>query len=183
MNDQLSRNTWGILACPQCGDSLQKTPEGAACQHCHTKYDYTNSGSLDLRLKKSKKCKLEFELETALLPEQGFAFKPLTAKPEPEVDFSGTTLPYHLSKELLSYFPKAKNKNSLMLDLGCGYSIHRQVSEHAGFEYVGLDYKAPGAPILGDGHSLPFKDNSFEFILSIAVLEHIRFPFVMIREA
>ncbi len=183
IKNQFSRNTWDILACPQCRYSLRETPDGAACQHCNTEYDYTNSGSLDLRLKKRKKCKLEFELETDLLPEPGFDFKLLAAKPEPEVDFTGITLPYHLSKELLSYFPKAKNKAGLMLDLGCGYTIHRQVNEHAGFEYVGLDYHTPGAPILGDGHSLPFKDNSFEFILSVAVLEHIRFPFVMIREA
>jgi SAM-dependent methyltransferase len=160
-------------------------PGGALCgyRQCGAAYPFTASGALDLRLKKRKKCTLDFELETTLLPEQGFDFKPLTAKPRPEVDFSGINVPYHLSKELLSYFPRAKSKTGLMLDLGCGSAIHRQVSEHAGFAYVGLDYNAPGAPILGDGHSLPFKDNSFEFLLSVAVLEHIRYPFVMIREA
>ncbi|MCI0470073.1 MAG: class I SAM-dependent methyltransferase, partial [Candidatus Aminicenantes bacterium] len=144
------------------------------------------SGALDLHLKNKKKYPLEFTLDppgAPLLHPDDLDFKPLTVKPDAEVDFTGVAMPVHISKELLSYFPKAAGSDSLVLDLGCGYAIHRQVCEHAGFEYVGLDYQAPGAPISGDAHALPFKDNSFEFILSVAVFEHIRYPFVMIREA
>jgi ubiquinone/menaquinone biosynthesis C-methylase UbiE len=71
----------------------------------------------------------------------------------------------------------------MMLDLGCGNTVHRQVCEHAGFKYVGVDYDNSQAPFLADAHALPFRNDSFEFLLSIAVLEHIQFPFVAIREA
>jgi SAM-dependent methyltransferase len=146
-------------------------------------YPYTPSGSLDLRLKKPKKYNLEFEIGTGLQHAKDLRIEPLTVNPNPEVDFSSARAPRHLTKDILSYFPKVKSSDGLMLDLGCGATgVHREVSEGAGFEWVGLDYESPSALILGDAHSLPFKSNTFEFILSIAVLEHIRYPFVMMRE-
>jgi SAM-dependent methyltransferase len=114
--------------------------------------------------------------------EEGDAWPPLRAQADPAVDFSGTALPYHLSKELLSWFPKADVPGSLALDLGCGSAIHRGVCEEAGFTYVGVDNRGAAALVLADAHCLPFEDASFDFVLSIAVLEHVRFPFVFMQE-
>ncbi len=183
MNKQISENVWNVLACPYCGNALEKTNEGAMCKNCLTYYGYSNSGALDLRLQRQKKVKYEFELGSSLLPESGFNFGILRENTAPEVDFSNFEIPLYLTKERMSYFPKAKTNSSLALDLGCGNAIHRKVCEHAGFEYVGLDYESSGAQILGDVHALPFKDECFDFILSRAVLEHVRFPFVMMKEA
>jgi len=183
MTSTISSNIWNILTCSYCGNELEKINSGAECPNCGLKYQYTHSSSLDLRLKKHKKYNLEFELGTPLLSDNGFQVKPLMTNIKSEVDFSNMSVPLHLTKEVLSYFPKSKSPDSLMLDLGCGGAIHKGVCERAGFEWVGLDYASTKAPILGDAHSLPFKSDTFEFILSIAVLEHIRFPFVMMREA
>ena len=182
MTALLSSKLWKILTCSSCGNELKATDLGAECPSCGLAYPTTPSGSLDLRLQKPKKYSLEFELGTPLLPGPGFPFEPLTFNPNPEVDFSKTRVPSHLTREILSYFPKAHSPNSLGLDLGCGEAVHQGVCEQAGFEWVGLDYAAAEAPLLGDVHALPFKDETFEFVLSIAVLEHIRFPFVMMRE-
>lgn len=183
MKHNISKRIWDIIACPYCGSPLTRTATGAKCSNCHEEYAYSKKGQLDLRLRRKKLYKLQFELGTSLLPERGFEFKPLQKNKYPQVDFTNIRVPRHLSGELMSYFPKAKGTDSLMLDLGCGSTVHREVCEHARFEYVGLDYDSPDAPLLGDAHSLPFKDNSFEFLLSIAVLEHIQYPFVMMKEA
>lgn len=182
MQKVLSDHLINILACPHCLNNLIDTEKGFQCSSCNQEYVYDN-GQVDLRLQKAKKVAVEFDLGTELLPDKGFDFVVLPKKPSPEVDYSKIKVPWHLTQELMSYFPKAKGPGSMMLDLGCGAVIHKEVAEYAGFEYVGIDYGGPKTPILGDGHALPFKDNSFDFILSIAVLEHIQNPFVMMKEA
>ncbi len=183
MKIPISTRIFDILTCSYCGHDLDQTENGADCPGCGLKYRYTDSGSLDLRLQKSKKCTIEFELGTPLLPEEGFQFNPLTLNPHPELELSSLGQIWHLTELTKSYFPKAKSPGSLALDLGCGNATHRAICELAGFEYVGLDYVVPEAPILGDAHSLPFKSESFDFIVSLAVLEHLRYPFVAMSEA
>jgi SAM-dependent methyltransferase len=182
MRKAISERVWSILTCPGCGNPLSRTDKGAECSACRQPYAYTDEGQLDLRLRAEKSCQLEFRLGVKLEPPSGVVSKTLGKNPSPQVDFSGLKVPWHLRKELLSHFPRAEPPGSLMLDLGCGSAIHRTVCEHAGFEYVGLDYDSPLALLLGDGHALPFQDNSFAFILSIAVLEHVQYPFVMMKE-
>jgi SAM-dependent methyltransferase len=135
-----------------------------------------------MRLQRPKKTSLEFELGKAPLPPPGFEFGPLRMNPRPEVDYRQAQVPRHLTPEILSYFPRARADHSLMLDLGCGAGIHRDVSERAGFEWVGLDYDSAGAQILGDAHSLPFLDSTFDFVLCVTVMQYIRYPFVMSRD-
>lgn len=183
MNSKISDRLRGILICPYCGESLHPSDPALLCRRCQACYPMVTSGALDLRLRQQKAYPYHFTLGVPLLPERGIECRVLSERPNPEVDFHNLDVPTHLSREIMSYFPKAKTENSLMLDLGCGDTIHREVCEHAGFEYVGLDYTCEAASVLGDAHALPFKDASFEFILSIAVLEHIRFPFVMMKEA
>ena len=181
---RLSERIRDILVCPHCHERLTPgSDDRAECPACPATYGSDASGALDLRLQTPKFTQLRFELGTHLPETERLAFAPLTANPQPEVDFGGVVAPRHISQVLLSHFPRATHPGSLALDLGCGDAVHRGLCEHAGFEYVGLDFDTPGAPIFADGHALPFADESFDFVLSIAVLEHIRYPFVMMAEA
>jgi SAM-dependent methyltransferase len=124
---------------------------------------------------------MQFRLGVDLI-QAHFEFGTLHPRSDSEVDFSGSNPPWHLTRELLSYFPKAASSRSIALDLGCGSGLHREICERAGFQWAGLDYSNPMAPMLGDGHALPFRAASIEFVVSMAVLEHIQYPFVVAQE-
>lgn len=182
MTNQLSKNILDILQCPQCG-LIFGEGSNLTCNSCKTDYSYTLKGALDLRLKKPKKYPLTFELGEDLPNQSNLDINPLEMNATPEVDYSGVDMPHHMSQVTLSHLPAAQGPKSLALDLGCGPKRHKEICQHAGFEYVGVDLDASqSATILGNAQSLPFKDNSFELIVSIAVLEHIRFPFVAMQE-
>jgi SAM-dependent methyltransferase len=82
-----------------------------------------------------------------------------------------------LNKDLLSHFPYKTGGNQWMLDLGCGdRQFASDLTSFTGFNYVGVDYQGPSPDLLADIHALPFKDASFDFVISIAVLEHVSHP-------
>jgi ubiquinone/menaquinone biosynthesis C-methylase UbiE len=56
------------------------------------------------------------------------------------------------------------------------------VAAHYSLRYAGIDYSSPSAAILGDAHSLPFSDATFEFVLSYAVFEHLHNPYIAASE-
>tara|TARA_R110001606_G_scaffold253808_2_gene401596 strand:- start:15805 stop:17016 length:1212 start_codon:yes stop_codon:yes gene_type:complete len=67
--------------------------------------------------------------------------------------------------------------DALVLDCGSGDRNYPDP------RVIGLEYSMFQAPdLFGDGHQLPFKDNSFDLILSQAVVEHLHDPFTGARE-
>lgn len=171
-----------ILRCPCCGSALSDAACSLRCESCEVVYQASEHGQLDLRLRTPKQCMLTIQLNESLDGEHVVDLRPLQRNPVPAVDFSDIAIPRHMTRSLLSFFPIPTENVALALDIGCGRGIHRQICEHAGFRYVGADFSNPHAPYLADAHSLPFADESFEFVLSVAVLEHIQYPHVMTRE-
>jgi ubiquinone/menaquinone biosynthesis C-methylase UbiE len=66
-----------------------------------------------------------------------------------------------------------------LLDFGCGAKPYKSLFSHV-FEYIGVDVENEGhshenenIDIYYDGHTLPFKNETFDCILSNEVLEHV----------
>ncbi|MDR9177896.1 methyltransferase domain-containing protein [Burkholderia multivorans] len=70
-----------------------------------------------------------------------------------------------------------RHKNGLVLDCGAGRR-REYYSNIVNFEIVAYDT----TDVRGVGEALPFKDNSFDAVLSLAVLEHVKDPFQCARE-
>ena len=70
-----------------------------------------------------------------------------------------------------------ENPNGLLLDCGSG---RRSVYYTNVINYEIVDYES--TDILGVGEALPFKDDAFDAVISVAVLEHVRDPFVCAAE-
>jgi SAM-dependent methyltransferase len=182
----LSPRVWTILACPLCAEPLAPTTSGAACAGCGSEYATTLKGQLDARLRGKKRYNLQLDYGGELPLREGL-FEPLeTAATD---DASEVRLPdtvttgNRLCRELLDQFPHATTRGGTMLDLGCGEVHLGELCRATNLEYVGIDYASPVADVLGDAHALPFRDESFDFILSVAVLEHLRHPWLAMREA
>jgi len=200
----LSDRLWSVLACPHCGGALARSAAGARCDRCGTEFATAPSGQLDLRLRHPQRRQLDLTLGVPL-DTAGVDWGRLPPNPAPEIDVSRVAGPCHLPRDLRSWFPRAAAagaasagtgapsgksgeggagpRRELALDLGCGAQVHQEVCELAGYEYVGLDYSTPQAMLLGDAQALPFRDGAFGFVLTIAVLEHVQFPLLMMREA
>jgi len=170
-----------ILTCPKCLGTLNFKKQEVCCENCTAKYPITESGIIDIRLKDEKKVTITTTIGDQT-PKTTPKFGVLTANPHPEVQFDPLELPIHLSSSMASYIPKAQSSDSLCLDLGCGSGEYRKPIEKAGYRWVGFDFSNIDAPLWADAHALPFADNTFDFILSLAVLEHIQYPPVMLRE-
>ncbi|MDR1459563.1 MAG: methyltransferase domain-containing protein [Bacteroidales bacterium] len=75
-----------------------------------------------------------------------------------------------------------KHANELsgkLLDFGCGAKPYKRLFDHV-FEYTGIDmeneghsHKSEDIDIYYDGKTLPFKNETFDSILSNEVLEHV----------
>ena len=166
-------------ACPACGAALA-VGDVVACHGCGVAYPRVGQ-RFDLRLRAPKRVTVSLEVGEGVPVAAGLNLGPLPMGTS-SIDFTSAAVPRHLSPEILSHIPPPSTPGAIALDLGCGDGSHRGVIETAGYRYFGVDYAAEGAPFLADAHALPLRDGVVDFALSIAVLEHIRYPLVMMNE-
>ena len=67
----------------------------------------------------------------------------------------------------------SKNKGWKILDIGCGYSAHKDATDICDVQDLSSFYKDKNFVRL-DGNVLPFKDNEFDFVIASHVIEHVK---------
>jgi SAM-dependent methyltransferase len=87
---------------------------------------------------------------------------------------------------LLSELSPSLPDGASVLDVGCGTGANRQVLARDGRYTVGIDYSAVplelerdhdlehSARVQGDAERLPFRDEAFDLVVSLDVLEHLK---------
>ena len=75
-----------------------------------------------------------------------------------------------------------------LLEIGCGEKakaalVGDLVAEHIGLDHVDSPHGQARVDLVGDAHDIPAPDNSFDCVLSTAVLEHLEEPQLALKEA
>jgi len=100
----------------------------------------------------------------------------------------------HLEKKAVSRYLRQNVQGMKLLEVGCGTGHWSQFFSDCGFEVTGVDISEPMIKVaqnkniantsfqIADGHSLPFKDNSFDVTAAITTLEFIHDAELVLRE-
>jgi len=170
------------LVCPQCLSNLNVDQKFLYCPNCNIKYPYDSDGRLNLTLQCKKKIEINFELNPVCYRESHYPRMPHYNN----IDLKNRRDLPKMTKLFLGSMPRAANKNALCLDIGCGVLSKQPYSkqpyiEIAGYEYFGFDCE-PEAPIVSDAHAIPFQSNHFDLATGHVVMEHFRYPWIVIKE-
>jgi SAM-dependent methyltransferase len=155
------------LACPDC----QRALPADACS-C----GFTLRDERDLRPQHPKSRQSSIEIASSARNDLDAVLVE-----RPKVTYSGPRA-VRDSSELFSVAAPWLQPGAKLLDLGCGPRDQAAPAAHAGAQYVGIDYSSPRADLLADGHAIPFRDGTFDVVLSYAVLEHLYHPFLAAQE-
>ncbi len=163
------------LCCPDCRSEVSLSDQRVTCTQCQ----YSAELASPTELKPNQPIALQTQLSRTIAnPSElldGIDNSP------PEVTYDGPSA-IRDSGALLSQMHKYLGSSGRVLDLGCGPRDQAAPVKHLGYQYVGVDYSNSHADILADAHAIPFQDNTFDCVLSYAVLEHLHNPFIAITE-
>lgn len=176
------------LACPMCASALVAHDGGVRCDACAVAYPKTGMGQLDLRLQGTKRVQLDVDIAPQRrIDEFDRALVEANRRPGVAAGVELTdprwTLGSRMPAGLLSHFPDPPRAGARLLDIGCGDAALQGLAERIGYDYTGVDYVDPKAPLWADSRALPFRDGIFDTAMLIGVLEHVEEPILAMREA
>jgi SAM-dependent methyltransferase len=161
------------LACPDCQAPLGSEEAGT---RCGCGFVIAAGRPADLRPQRPVERTLPVRLGS-------HAHEELAAVPveRPAITYSGPAA-VRDSSELFSAAAPWLKRGGRLLDLGCGPRDQAAPAEHYGLAYAGVDFTSEQADLRADAHAIPFRDATFDAVLSYAVFEHLYHPHLAAAE-
>lgn len=158
-----------ILQCTQCGQKLESFHENYRCTRCQKQYKSEN-GAIFFREESISSSNVSQGQDKII-----FALKSFVKKNPKLFHFLNHTLGLYVGKSAKKSIEHLKH-GSRIINIGSGAEIIRE-------DIINLDYSYfPGVKIVADAHVLPFRDNSFDAIISESLLEHVLHPEKVVNE-
>jgi SAM-dependent methyltransferase len=81
-----------------------------------------------------------------------------------------------------------KYSDGILLDIGCGDKPYKDftknsVTQHVGIDHLGSIHSRAEVDVVSNAYDIPFKNDTFGFVLCTYVLEHLEEPAKAIKEA
>jgi len=172
-----------IICCPSCGSDLE-IRSNIVCKACSWSEKNTDF-NIDFKLKHPKTITFEQELGSSVnsfnKPKNDGVYKfKFGFEKKPDGIFINDVKKQKAQGKLLSWIPKG---GGIALDIG-SYNDKNLVNytKKAGLDLIKCDYDSTEADIMVDAHCMPFKDNSVDVIINLALMEHVEFPYIVGRE-
>ncbi len=153
------------FACPICCGPLTKVERGWQCPGCEKTYETAKLGY------------------TNFLEGEGFADQDNVERALHEEKTAEVTMTGYLIPLLNELFPNAPSGSVRVLDVGSGVAKSVDLLRDAGYDAWGVDSghramhwkrrKYPQNLVIANGQAMPFPDDTFDFIFSAGVLEHV----------
>jgi len=155
------------LACPDCQAPLASELAGTRCACGFT---VPAGGPPDLRPQHPVVRTLPVRIGSTAHEELA-----AVAVERPAITYSGLAAERD-SSELFSAAAAWLKPGGRLLDLGCGPRDQAAPAGHYGLEYAGVDFSSAAADLQADAHAIPFRDGTFDAVISYAVFEHLYHP-------
>lgn len=173
-----------LLRCPLCIGPLDRSGDKVACPRCSESFAVIDE-QFDLRPNAPIRRTATFTVGAPPMTDAKILVDDLGQGRGIDVSaeaIAAADLAFgnRLSTSLASHLEV--RSGDLVLDLGCGAGQLGDLLAPHGIRTIGVDAFGD-APVLVDGHVLPFADETFDGIVTLAVLEHVRCPHRFMQEA
>ncbi len=167
-----------ILACPRCKNKLIVQPyQNIFCKNCNLYYKFKDNIPFLLSSESQK------QINNDLISQNGQKMVNRYTKNNKIVKITKLIHPpspllHFDNSKIMEVITNYKGKKTKVLSIGGG---GEEFKKFPNIINLNIDI-FPNVDIVGDAHNLPFLDNSFDSVICNAVLEHLKNPYLAVKE-